>query len=78
MNTLTFLILKEDISCLTLLTAIYRDLTDQISLMNIRVRVTCSNIVLSPISKLIRLRELIIDQLVGFPVVEPLHPGSSP
>jgi hypothetical protein len=36
---------------LTLLIAVYRNLTDQISLMNIRVRVTCSNIVLSSILK---------------------------
>jgi hypothetical protein len=49
--TFTFLILKEDISYLTLLTTIYRDLADQISPLTIRVRVTCSNIELSPITK---------------------------
>jgi hypothetical protein len=45
------LLLEEDISCPTLLTIIYRDLADQISLVAIRVRVTCSNIKMNWIMK---------------------------
>jgi hypothetical protein len=57
MNTFT-LILKEDISCLTLLTTIYRDLMNQISLVTMRARVTSSNIVQSSIPKSKRFHSL--------------------